>query len=348
MTLPKIKIAVTGLNAIDNPGPGVPVIRGLKEAKSFEAEIIGLAYESLEPGIYMHDLVDKTYQIPYPSAGTEVLFERLAYINHKENIDVIIPNFDAELFSFIKLEPRLKKLEIHMFLPTTGQFEERSKVNLPDFGKKYNILVPKSDSIYLLEDFEKIKDDYSWPVVVKGKYYDAGIARNKEQLRSYFGKISAKWGLPIVIQEFIDGTEYNVTGVGDGKGNTMSAVPMRKQYITDNGKAWGGIAINDEKMFGLTNHFIQSTKWKGGFELELMKDKDNKFWLMEINPRIPAWVYLAVGVGQNIPEIIVNLAMGKDVNPITELKTGLMFIRYSWDMIVDISEYQQISTTGEL
>ena len=61
----KITIAVTGLNAIDSPGPGIAVIRGLKEAASFDTRIIGLAYESLEPGIYMHDLVDKTYQIPY-------------------------------------------------------------------------------------------------------------------------------------------------------------------------------------------------------------------------------------------------------------------------------------------
>ncbi len=346
--LPKIKIAVTGLNAIDNPGPGVPVIRGLLEATTFEAEIIGLAYESLEPGIYMHDMVNKTYQIPYPSAGIEVLVSRLAYIHEKENIDVIIPNFDAELYSFIKLESRLNKMGIKMLLPSLEQFEERSKVNLPDFGEKYDMNVPKSDALYSLSDFDKIKDDYEWPVVVKGKYYDAGIARNKEQLNSYFGKISAKWGLPIIIQQFVDGTEFNVTGVGDGKGNTLSAVPMRKQYITDNGKAWGGIAINDDNLFSLTHHFIESTKWKGGFELELMKDKKNKFWLMEINPRIPAWVYLAVGSGQNIPEIIVNLAMGNEVKPIKELKAGKMFIRYSWDMIVDISEYQELSTTGEL
>ncbi len=31
----KITIAVTGLNAIDSPGPGIAVIRGLKEATIF-------------------------------------------------------------------------------------------------------------------------------------------------------------------------------------------------------------------------------------------------------------------------------------------------------------------------
>ena len=77
----KLTIGVTGLNAIDSPGPGIAVIRGLREATSLDVRIIGLAYESLEPGIYMHDHIDKTYQIPYPSAGTGSLLTRLQYIH---------------------------------------------------------------------------------------------------------------------------------------------------------------------------------------------------------------------------------------------------------------------------
>ena len=133
----KLKIAITGLNAIDSPGPGVAVARGLKEAKSFDASIIGLSYESLEPGIYLHDLFDKSYQIPYPSVGTGNLLERIEYIHSVEKLDVIIPNFDAELYPFIKLEGKLKEMGIKTFLPTMDQFEERHKVNLDSFGEKY-------------------------------------------------------------------------------------------------------------------------------------------------------------------------------------------------------------------
>ncbi len=43
----KITVAVTGLNNIDSPGPGIPVIRALKESDAFEVRIIGLSYESL-------------------------------------------------------------------------------------------------------------------------------------------------------------------------------------------------------------------------------------------------------------------------------------------------------------
>jgi len=341
-------IALSGLNAIDNPGPGVAVARGLKEAKSFNARLIGLSYESLEPGVYMRDLFDKIYQIPYPSAGTEVLKARINYINEKENLDIIIPNFDAELHSFMKLEKELKSMGINTFLPTFNQFEERHKVNLPEFGKKYDILVPGSKAIYDTSELYHLGDDFVFPFLIKGKFYDAHIAYNMEQANNFFNKVNVKWGLPIVVQKFVKGDEYNVTGLGDGHGNTISAVAMRKQYITDKGKAWGGISIDNKEMIELTKHFISQTKWRGGFELELIKTGDGRFHLLEINPRMPAWIYLAVGVGQNIPEALANLAMGNKVEPFTKYDIGKMFIRYAYDMIVNLEDFEKISSEGEL
>ena len=185
-------------------------------------------------------------------------------------------------------------------------------------------------------------------MVIKGKFYDAYIANNMEQAKVFFNKINIKWGLPIVVQKFISGDEYNITGLGDGKGNTIAAVPMRKQYITDKGKAWGGISIDNKEMIDLTKHFISQTKWRGGFELELIKTNDGKFHLLEINPRMPAWIYLAVGVGQNIPEALTNLAMGNKVQAFEKYDIGKMFVRYAYDMIVDLDDFQKISSTGEL
>jgi len=343
----KLTIAVTGLNNTDNPGPGIPVIRSILESDFFEARIIGLAYENLEPGIYM-DLVDKVYHIPYPSTGKDALINRLAYINDIENIDVLIPNFDAELHSFMKAEKKLKEMNIHTFLPTIEQFEERHKSNLPSFGEKYQIDVPKSRAITSTSELYTLQPEFDFPYMVKGKFYDAYVCYNNEQATTQFNKLASKWGLPIIIQEFTAGTEVNVIALGDGKGNTIAAVPMRKQYITDKGKAWGGITIDDTKMLELTKHIIKETKWRGGMELELIKTQDNKYYLIEINPRIPAWVYLAVGAGQNIPEALVKLALGIDTPKYTSFEVGKMFVRYSYDIITDISTFQKLSINGEL
>ena len=329
----KITVALTGLNNTDNPGPGVPVIRGIRESETFDSRILGLAYENLEPAIYMQGMVDRTYQVPYPSEGSDVLVHRILEIHKKDPIDVLIPNFDAELYAFMRSEYLLKEAGIFTFLPTLEQFEERHKTNLPDFGKKYDLDVPFSKAITRIDEIEQLKEDFEFPVMVKGKFYDAYLAYNEEQVRMNYNKISAKWGLPVIIQEFIKGTEVNVVALGDGKGNTIGAVPMRKQFITDKGKAWSGITLDDPRMLDLTKRIIRATKWRGGMELELVKSHKNELYIIEINPRIPAWVYLAVGAGQNLPEALLKLALGMEVAPYEDYQVGKMFIRYSYDPV---------------
>lgn len=348
MSKPKYTIAITGLNNTDNPGPGIPVIRGIRESVKFDVRIIGLAYENMEPGIYMDGAIDKAFLIPYPSVGKEPFMSRIMEIHKQDPIDLIIPNLDAELFTFMKSETLLKENNIRTFLPTFEQFEERQKGNLNSFGEKYGIKVPFSKSITTVNKIPDLRNDFEYPVLVKGKFYDAYIAYNAEQVINHFNKISAKWGLPVIIQEFIRGTEVNVVALGDGTGATVAAVPMRKQYITDKGKAWSGITLGDRKLLKITTDLISQNKWRGGMEMEMIKTNQGEYYLIEINPRIPAWVYLAVGAGQNIPEALVMLAMGEEVIPMTDYEVGKMFIRYSYDLIGNISDFEKLSISGEL
>lgn len=349
MDKPKYTIAVTGLNAIDSPGPGLAVIRALREAESFNVRIIGLSYETLEPGIYMHDLIDKTYQVPYPSAGQKVLFERFHYINSIENIDFLFPNFDAELFNFISIQEQLEKeLGIKMLLPTQEQFEARHKVNLYEYGEKHGLKVPFSKMVYGVEEIPSIAAEFGYPLVVKGKFYDAKVAYTADQAMQHFNKINAEWGLPVLVQEYVHGSEVNVCGIGNGTGVTVGAVPMRKLYITDKGKAWAGVSLDDAKLLEVTHELVKATKWRGPFELEFMKTVEDEYYLIEINPRFPAWCYLTVGAGQNQIEALVNLGMGNEVKPFETYDVGKMFVRYSYDMIVNMNEFEQISTIGEL
>ncbi len=345
----KVTVAVSGLNNIDSPGPGIPVIRALRESARYDVRIIGLSYETLEPGLYMHDLVDKSYQIPLPSAGVDSLLERLRYIHQQEKLDVIIPNFDAELQNFIKAAARLEnEFGIKTFLPTLEQFESRHKSNLFEFGQKNGVKVPYSKMIFSAAEIHQLHTEFSYPLVVKGKYYEATVANSPEQAINYFHKMNAKWGLPVIVQQFVSGNEVNVTAIGDGKGRCVGAVPMRKLYITDKGKAWAGISLEDPTLIEIAHRVIGNSSWRGGTELEFIKTNEGEYYLLEINPRFPAWVYLAAGCGQNHPEQLVALALGESVETQEKYDTGKLFVRYSYDLIVNLSEFETISTTGEL
>ena len=341
-------IAVTGLNANDNPGPGVAVIRCLRDAFGQDLRIIGLSYESLEPGIYLPEMVDKTYQIPYPTAGIAALKDRFQYIHGLEEIDLVIPNFDAELYNFIKIAPWLDAIGIRTYLPTEAQLAARDKMSLGEFGAKHGFNVPADHKLHTAADITKATRELSYPMVIKGKYYEAFVNYTEDLAAKSFHHLSARWGLPVIAQQFIKGTEINIAGLADGKGNAKSVIPMRKLYLTDKGKAWAGITIEDPQLIDLAEKFAQVTKWKGGFEMEIMRDEEGKLFIMEINPRFPAWIYLTAGIGQNQPAALVKMAMGADVEPFTEYIVGKMFIRYSWDHLVDIADFQQYSAFGEL
>ncbi len=344
----KLTVAVSGLNAIDSPGPGVGVIRALRACPDFELRIIGLSYENLEPGIYMDWLVDKTYQIPYPTAGRAALAARLDYIHDCEGLQLIIPNFDAELSNFIQLAPTLAEKGIHTFLPTLSELETLDKMHLNAFGDKNGLRVPQTLELTDTSQVAEAEDELDYPMVVKGRFYEAIIARNQEEVYSAFHRLSAKWGLPVLVQEFVEGTEIDIAGLGDGTGRLIGAVPMRKLYITDKGKGWSGVTLKDDRLLDYTRRFIKASRWRGGFELELMRsDKDDGLYLMEVNPRFPAWIYTTAAVGQNLPAALVKLALGQQVKPFTRYAVGKMFIRYAWELITDIENYKQIATTGE-
>ncbi len=123
---------------------------------------------------------------------------------------------------------------------------------------------------------------------------------------------------------------------------TTYGTPLIRYDIGDS------ITLEDEKLIALAKKFVKATNWRGGCELEVMLTDKEEPYIMEVNPRFPAWIYLTAAAGQNQPASLVKMAMGEKVKPFTDYEVGKVFIRYSWDLITDINEFQTISGHGEL
>jgi carbamoyl-phosphate synthase large subunit len=95
-------------------------------------------------------------------------------------------------------------------------------------AKSYGVSVPRGRPLSGFSDLAGIEEEFGYPAVIKGKFYDAYIAYNYEQSVVYYNKVASKWGLPVVVQEFIKGTEVNVIALGDGKGNTIRCCAYAK------------------------------------------------------------------------------------------------------------------------
>ena len=339
-----MKIAVSGLNNTDNPAPGIPVIKSLKD----KHEIVGFSYDANEPGNYMQ-MIKKVYLMPYPSFGFEELKSRLEYIQEKEGIEAIIPNLDAELPLYIKYQDEIEAMGIKLCLPSSQNFELRNKNKLDKLSKELNITYPKTYEISSVKELEKIVDDKEnkFPLMIKGNYYKAYKAQNLESATESFYKISNEWGFPILVQEVVEGEELNLVGVGDGKGELKGAVCIKKLTTTEIGKIWTGITIANEKLMSIAFDFVRLTNWRGPFELECIVNM-NKVYLIEINPRFPAWVYFATEIGVNFPQMLVDIMQGIDVEPQLDYPQNKMYVRYTGEFVTDFTDFMKLLSTKEL
>ncbi len=344
-----ITVAVTGLNATDNPGPGVGVIRSIREAEQFAGRIVGLAYDPLDPGVYMSGVCDHVYLFPYPSQGKNALLARLEEIHAKNPLDVIVPTLDAELMAFVEIAPQLERLGIHTFLPSSAGLKLRDKAGFAKLKESHGIRVPAGVSVSDPTILYNLPEPLSYPLMVKGRFYDASVAHTPSEAERLFHRLSAEWGLPVVVQEYVNGEEYDVVAVGDGGGGVVGAVPMRKLRLTDKGKAWGGITVYDAALEQFTRETLAKLKWRGPCELEIIKPRaESGHYAIEINPRFPAWSYLAAGAGQNLPWLCVMLALGERTETLRSYDVGAMFLRHSVDMVYPLASFESIATFGEL
>lgn len=343
-----LTIAVTGLNASDSPGPGVPVIRAIRDAANGTIRVVGLAYDPLDPGAFMSGICDDVYLMPYPSQGADTLLARLRAIHEITPLDVLIPTLDAELSACIKIEPALRQLGIRMVLPGEERLRLRAKDRFGELGEAIGLSVPKSVTLTDASTIPSLDKDFTYPVMVKGQFYDAWIAWTPMDVHAHFERVRAKWGLPVIVQQHVSGEELDVVCLGDGEGGLVGWVPMRKMQLTDKGKAWGGVTIADRKLTAFVQDTMRRLKWLGPCELEMMKTPEGAFTLIEINPRFPAWVWLSVGAGRNLPWALVQMALGHPVDPMPPAPPGVMFLRHSFDQICTLSDYAALTTAGEL
>jgi carbamoyl-phosphate synthase large subunit len=343
-------IAVTGLHATENPAPGLAVLRCLRRERGEHVRLIGFAYDALDSGIYAADIVDDVFMLPYPSSNPDSFLERICEIHQRVELSVIVPTLDAELPAFIALESRLTQFGIATVIPTAEQLDLRTKANLQRLARQIGFRTPQTLLVGDADELRRVHSQLTFPLFVKGPYYGAKLVTNLEEALTAFHATAAEWGFPIILQACVGGIEReerNVVALGDGRGGLLGAVAMKKLAVTDKGKGWAGITIRHPELIALAERFVRATSWRGPFELEVVLAPDGTLYVIEINPRFPAWIYLAAAAGINLPQRAVAIAIGAEPAATSDYHVGTMFIRTALDQIADVADLEKIVMNGE-
>ncbi len=344
-----INVAVTGLHATDNPAPGIGVVRCLKYPDGWNGQIIGLGYDVYDTGIYDEDLLDHTYLIPYPNQGADRALNRILYVHNQQRIDVLIPTLDSEVATYLKIKPELDKAGIATYLPTEQAIKRSVKSALYDFCQSNEIMTPDTVVIREPGQLEEVFERIGFPFFIKGQFYDAHKCTNREEATKHYKDLQRNWGLPMIAQKEITGQEFDICCVGGENGDVIGAVPIRKIGLTEKGKAWAAVTLRNRELLEFTREIFQKIGWCGPCELEIMQeDKTGNLILLEINPRFPAWVFLTAGAEQNLPRLVVDLAMGNSYEPLPPAKSGVTFVRHATDLICPLEYIESLTISGEL
>jgi len=124
-------------------------------------------------------------------------------------------------------------------------------------------------------------------------------------------------------------------------------VGIKKLTTTDLGKVWSAVSIKNDKLLNLAKKFVEITGWRGAFELEAIANGDD-IYLIEINPRFPAWVYFASAIGVNLPEMMVKLMQGEKVKKQLEYPYEKMYVRYVDEIVTNFSTFTTLLTKKEI
>ncbi len=345
----KATVAFTGVDSIENPYPGLSVIRSIQDSKEFEGKVVVLTYGALCTGVYQKSYINQVYLIPFPSEPEGYLFSRLQEIHAKHRLDIIIPCLDSEIATYARLKPGLNELGIKVLVPSEESVKARAKIFLAEFCRQNGFDCPKTYVINQIKEMEHYAADIHYPFMLKGNIIDCAKVYNFEEAGVFFHRLSYAWGLPLVMQEYVDGEEYDIAIVANEESEIVSKVVIKKIGLTKAGKAFAGVTIEGQEFDQLAGSVVKALKWQGPLELEIRRNEDlNKTYIIEINARMPAWISATRGAELNLPLINLKLALGEKLQPIKQYKTGVMFVRITNDAFCGMEELTQLNLKGEL
>lgn len=294
------KVYVSGMHSGQNPCSGVGIARSLKKAFP-DLTVVGVDHWQGSSGL--HDTaIDETLMLPP--------WKQIDNERHKDEIRSIL---DAGNLWISALD-----MEVHWFAD--------------NFGRHVNLLAPSKTALELsakpavkaLEGVGFKVPDYipaslpdsdihaflrhnAWQCWLKSPYHDARRVGNWPMFEKLRSGMSQSWKTSrLFIQRHVVGNEETIAFTAH-QGELVGAILMQKRQLTPEGKTWAAkVSQVDPELYEQLKEVVRRMEWSGGGEIEYAIDPDGQKWIIECNPRFPAWIYGGAISGMNLPAKLVS------------------------------------------
>ena len=306
-----MKVYISGLYSGGNPQPGVGIVRSISQGYP-SAEIVGVEYSNRVSGIHFDQIDDLWIQRPWAELELESYATKV-----REVLDgggLWISGSDLEAMWLGSVFPGG---HLNLLAPPLAGIKRITKPRVEaarDLPARIPPFISTEHSDWDLHTFCRA---HNWRVWLKGPYYDASRTPTWDAFTSIRNALSKVWSTEkLFLQAHVSGYEESVM-LAAYRGELLSAVSMRKRDITPEGKTWAGDVCEVPPAFmEPLRAMVRATNWTGGGELEMVRDAADQLWLIEMNPRFPAWVHGATIAGRNLPALLVQAATRVPARPV--------------------------------
>ena len=316
-----------------------------------KAHTIDIAYPVEKPDskeLYLERLLKSQYiryirYIPDPLITPKGFIDHIIKLMKKGEYDLLMP-FTSKTFPLISLHS--KELGKYTKL-ICSDFATYSKANdkekISSIAKAIGLSVPKSICPHTIDDLEEQIAQLEFPVVIKARV-NCGMSKglryayNMDELIGAYSEISQQQSIKglrefdqPLIQEYIPGKIYDALYYyhhGD-----LLAFFTQYREITNplsGGPGVQNVTVKDKNLYDYGKILLDALKWHGPAMVEVMLDeRDNRYKLLEINPKFWGTLDLSMKCGVNFPLIALQMTLdGKRQDQETrDFKEGL---RYRW------------------
>ncbi len=283
---------------------------------------------------------------PENTPAEEHYIRRIEEICAAEDIDVVYPSYDAEVYVFTKNKERLAGKGITAVAP---DFEALTRVldkSLTlEAAQKTGFPAPRTRVPGDASELEAATQAISPPWVLKPRCNAHGanvlLAEDREQLESAFTSLSKSQERP-VMQELIPiETKRNFYMVVDRNSEIVSLFSPRVVRTRKVGLVTPCAAVISTMDVPFTDEvqaLIRELGFWGGMTMQTVIDRrDGKPKLMEINPRFGHNLWYRTELGMNEPLMYLRLAQGKkpyaDKDEATAFREGVILLDPLWDFL---------------
>ena len=254
--------------------------------------------------------------------------KELIQVLEKGNYDVFVPVGLHSNLAASKYKCKMQSC-VNLLVPDWKFMKIAANKDMTiDLASRIGVPIPKT---VVLTDFEDLDDVAEFPVVIKSSDESKNFIKycnNPRELLENYNQLSAKSRTKIICQEYIDGFGCGFFGVYN-KGRLISYFLHKrlKEFPITGGPSAVAESFFDEKLYHIGKELCDALHWNGPIMAEFKYDAVmNEYKLIEVNPKLWGSLDLTIEAGINVPKILIQSALNKEINCTPTYK----YIKYRW------------------